>query len=103
MVSDGGVESSLKITRHLSVDHCGQVRRALYPYSFGLGVHVGELLVGFRPDWSPNGSVSVHSLAVRSLRAYVIQPSVWPAPLASPLSPDVGGETNLQRVGSLGC
>ena len=49
VVSDKGVESYLKITRHLSVDHYGQVGRALCPYSFGLGVHVGELLVGSRP------------------------------------------------------
>ena len=66
MASDEGVESYLKIARHLPVDHCGQVGRALCPYSSGLGVHVGELLVGFCPGSSPNGSVSVHSLAVSS-------------------------------------
>ena len=49
MVSDGGVESYMKITRHPPVDRYGQVGRALCPYSPGLGVHVGELLIGSRP------------------------------------------------------
>ena len=49
MESDGGVESYLKRTHHPSVDGYGQVGRALYPYSFELGVHVGELLVGSWP------------------------------------------------------
>ena len=102
MVSDRGVESYLKITRHLPMDHYGQVGRDLCPYLSGLGVHVGELLVGFRPGWSPNGSVSVRSLAVSGLHAHVIRPSVWLAPLASPPPPEASGETNLQRVGSLG-
>ena len=93
----------MKITRHLPVDHCGQVGRALCPYSSGLGVHIGELLVGFRPDWSPNGFVSIHSLAVSDSRAHVISPYVWPAPLTLPPSPDASGETDLQRVGLLGC
>ena len=97
------MKSYLKITCHLPVDHYGQVGRALFPYLSGLGVHVGEHLVGFRPDWSPNGSVSVHSLAVSGSHAHVIRPSVWPAPLASPPSPDASGETDLQRVGSLSC
>ena len=48
VVNDGGVESYRKITRHLPVDHYGQVGRALCPYSFGLGVHVWQPLVGFR-------------------------------------------------------
>ena len=103
MVGDREVESYLKITRHLPVDHYGQVGRALCPYSSKLGVHVGELLVGSRPDWSPNRSVSVRSLAVSSLHAHVIRPSVWPAPLTSPPSPDAIGETDLQLVSSLGC
>ena len=64
MVNDGGVSSYLKITRHLSVDDYGQVGRALCPYFSGLGVHVGQLLVGFQPCWSPSGSVSVRSPAV---------------------------------------
>ena len=46
MVSDKGVESYLKITRHLPMAHYGQVGQALCPYSSGLGVHVGELPVG---------------------------------------------------------
>ena len=97
------MKSYLKITCHFPVDHYGQVGRALFPYLSGLGVHVGELLVGFRPNWSSNGSVSVHSLVVSGLHAQVIRPSVWPAPLASPPSPDANGETDLQWVGSLGC
>ena len=97
------MDTYLKITRHPPVDRYGQVRRALYPYLSGLGVHVGELLVGSRPDWSPNGSVSVRSLAVSGSHAHVIRPSIWPTPLALPPSPDASGETDIQRVGSLGC
>ena len=103
VVSDRGVESYLKKTRHLPVDHYGQVGRALCPYSSRLGEHDGELLVGSRPGWSLNGSVSVRSLTVSSLHVHVIRPFVWPTPLASPPSPDASGETDLQRVGSLGC
>ena len=103
MVNDEGVESYRKITRHLLADHYGQVGRALCPYSSGLGVHVRQLLMGFRPDWSPSGSVSVCSLVVSGSHAHVIRPSVWPAPLASPPSPDASEETDLQWVGSLGC
>ena len=103
MVNDGGVESYLKITHHLSVDHYGQVDRALCPYFSGLGVHVGQLLVVFRPCWSPSGSVSVRSPTVRGLHAHVIRPFVWLAPLASPPSPDASRETDLRWVGSLGC
>ena len=73
------------------------------PLFTGLGVHVGELLVGSQPGWSPNGSVSVRSLAISGSHDHVIRPSVWPAPLASPPSPDASGETDLQRVGLLGC
>ena len=72
MVNNGGMESYLKITRHLSVDHYGQVERALYPYFSGLGVHVRQLLVGFRPCWSPSGSVSVPSPTVSDSHANVI-------------------------------
>ena len=93
----------MKITRHLPVDHYGQVGRALCPYSSRSGVHVGELLVGSRPDWSPNWSVNVHSLAISGSHAHVLRPSVWPAPLASPPSLNASRETNLQQVGSLGC
>ena len=103
MVSNKGVESYLKITRHPSVDRYGQVGWALCPYSSGLGVHAGELLVGSRASWSPNGSVSVRSLIISGSHAHVIRPSVWPAPLASPPSPNASGETDLQRVGLLGC
>ena len=102
-MNDGGVESYLKITRYLPVDHYGQIERALCFYLSRLGVHVGQLLVSFRLCWSPSGSVSVRSPAVRGLHAHVIRPSVWPAPLTSPPSPDSNGETNLQWVGSLGC
>ena len=49
MVSDGGVESNLKTTRHPPVDRYSQEGRALCPYSSGLGVHAGEVLVGSRP------------------------------------------------------
>ena len=99
VVSDGGVESYLKTTRHPSVDRDGQVGRALCSYSFGLGVHAGELLVGSRPGWSPDGSASVRSLALSGSYAHVIRPSVWPTPLASPPSPDASGETDPQRAG----
>ena len=99
MESDGGVESYLKTTRHPSVDHYGQVGRALCPYSSRLGVHAGELLVGSRPSWSPDGSASVRSLAVSGSHAHIIRPSVCPAPLASPPSPDASGETDPQRAG----
>ena len=95
MVSDGAVESYLKTTRHPPVDRYGQVGRALCPYSSELGIHAGELLVGSWPGWSPNGSVSVCSLAVSGSHAHVIRPSVWLAPLSSPPSPDVGKETDL--------
>ena len=76
MESDGGVESYLKTTRHLSVDHYGQVGRALCPYSSRLGVHSRELLVGSRPSWSLDGSASVHSLVVSGSHAHIIRPSV---------------------------
>ena len=49
VANDGGVESYRKIIHHLLVDHYGQEGRALYPYSSRLEVHVGQLLVGFRP------------------------------------------------------
>ena len=99
----GGVESYLKRTRHLPVDHYGQVGRALCPYFSGLGVLVGQLLVGFRPCWSPIGSINVHSPAVSGFHAHVIRPSVWLSPLALPPSPDASRETDLQWVGLLGC
>ena len=102
MVSDSGVESYLKITRHPVGNRYGQVGRALCPYSSGLGVHAGELLVGSQPSWSPNGSVSVRSLAVSGSHAHVIRTFVWPAPFDSPPSFDASRETDLQRVGSLG-
>ena len=97
--SDGGVESYLKTTRHPPVDRCGQVGRALCPYSSGLGVHIRELLVGSRPGWSLDGSTSVRSLTVSGSHAHVIWPSVWLAPLASPPSPEASGETDPQRAG----
>ena len=103
MVNDEGVESYLKITRHLLVDHYGQVGWALCPYLSGLGLHVGQLLVGFRPCWSPSGFVSVRSPAVSGSHAHVIRSSIWFASLASPPSPDASGETDLRWVGSLGC
>ena len=56
MVSDKGVERYLKITRHSPVDHYGRVGWALCPYSSGLGVHAGELLVGSRPVGLQTGS-----------------------------------------------
>ena len=99
MVNDEGVESYLKTTHHLPVDRYGQVRRDLCPFSSELGVHVGELLIGSWPGWSPNGFVSIRSLAVSGSHAHVTRPSVWPAPLASPPSPDANGETDPQRVG----
>ena len=99
MVSDGEVESCLKRTPHLPDDHYGQVGRALCPYFPGLGVQVGQHLMGFRPCWFPNGSVSVRSPVVSGSHVHVIRPSVWPAPLASPPSPDASGETDLRWVG----
>ena len=74
--SDGGVETYLKTTRHWPVDCYGQVGWALCPYSSRLGVHTGDLLVGSRPGWSPDGSVSARSLAVSGSHAHVIRPSV---------------------------
>ena len=103
VVNNGRVESYLKITHHLPVDHYGQVERALCPYLSGLGVHVGQLLLGFRPCWSPSGSISVRSPTVSSLHAHVIRPSVWLAPLASPPFPDAIVEIEIRWVGSLGC
>ena len=97
-MSDGGVESYLKITRHPLVDRYGQVGRALCPYSSELGVHSGELLVGSRPGWSLDRSASVRSLTVSDSHAQVIRPSVWPALLASPPSPEASGETDPQRI-----
>ena len=76
VVSDRGVESYMKITHHLPMDHYGQVGRALCPYSSGLGVHAGELLVGSRPGWSPKGSISIRSLAISGSHAHVIWPSI---------------------------
>ena len=96
MANDGGVESYRKITRHLPVDHYSQVGQALFPYSSGLGVHVEQLLMGFRPYWSASGSVSVCSPTISGLYAHVIRSSVWPALLASPPSPDASGETDPQ-------
>ena len=78
-------------------------RASSFPLFVWVRVHVGQLLVGFRPGWSPSRSVSVCSPAISGLHARVIRPSVWPAPLASPPSPDASGETDLQWVGSLGC
>ena len=92
------MESYLKTTRHQSMDRYGQVERVLCPYSSGLGVHVGELLVGSRPGRSPDGSSSVRSLAISGSHAHVIRPSVWPTPLASPPSPDTNEETDPQRA-----
>ena len=103
MVNDWGVESYLKITRNLLVDHYGQVERALCPYLYGLGARVGQLLVCFRPYWSPSGFVSVRSPTVSDSYAHVIRLYVWLTPLALPPSPDANGETNLRWVGSLGC
>ena len=99
MVSDEGVESYLKTTRHPPMDRYGQVGRALCPYSSWLGVHARELLIGSRPGWSLDGSVRVRSLIVSGSHAHVIRPSVWPAPFAPPPSPDASGETDPQRVG----
>ena len=58
------------------MDRYGQVGQPLCPYSSGLGVHAGELLIGSWPGWSPDGSVSVRSLAVSGSHAHVIRPSV---------------------------
>ena len=48
--------------------------------------------MGFWPCWSPRGSVSARSPVVSGSHAHVIRPSVWPAPLASPPSPNAGGK-----------
>ena len=82
MVNDGEVESCPKRTCHLPVDHYGQVGRAFFPYPLGLGVQVGQRLVGFRPRWFPGGAVSARSPIVNGLHVHEIRPSVWPAPLA---------------------
>ena len=98
MVSDGEVESCLKRTRYLSDDHYGQVGRAFYPYFPGLGVQVGQHLVGFQPCWFPGGSVGIRSPIVSGSYVQAIRPSVLPAPLASPPSPDASGEIDLRWV-----
>ena len=64
------------------VDHYGLARRALYPYLPGLGVQVGQCLVGFRPCWFPGGPVSARSPVVNGLHVHAIRSSIWPAPLA---------------------
>ena len=72
-------------------------RAGSLPYSSELGVHAGELLVGSWPSKSPEGFTSVRSLIVSDSHAHVIQSFVWPAPLASPPSPDTSGETDTQQ------
>ena len=76
MVSDEEVESCLKRTRHQPDDHYGQVGRALFPYSPGLGLHAGRHHVGCRTCWSPSGSVSVRSPVVSGSHVHAIRPSV---------------------------
>ena len=75
MVSSGEGESCLKRTRHLSDVLYGQVGQTLYPYLPGLGVQVGQHLMGFRPGWSPSGFVRVRFPAVSGLHVHVIRPS----------------------------
>ena len=82
MVNDGEAGSCPSRVRHLPDDHCGQVRRAFCPYLPGLGVQVGQHLVGFRPRWSPSGPVGARSPVVNGLHVHVIRPYVWPALLA---------------------
>ena len=82
MVNDGEVGSCPSRVRHLSDDHCGQVRRAFCPYLLGLGVQVGQRLVGFRPRWSPSGPVGARSPVVNGIHVHAIRPYVWPALLA---------------------
>ena len=79
MVNDREAGSCPRRVRHLPDDHCGQVGRALCPYLPGLGVQVGQRLIGFRPRWSPRGPVGARSPVVNGLHVYAIQPSVWPA------------------------
>ena len=99
MVSDEVVESCLKKTHHQPNDYYGRVGRALCPYFPRLGVHVGRHLMGFRPCWSPSGFVIVHSPIASGSHVHIIRQSVWPAPLASPPSPDASGETDIRWVG----
>ena len=82
MVNDGEVESCPKRTRHLPVDHYGQVKEAFCPYLLGLEVQVRQHLVGFQPRWFPGGPVSARSLVVNGLHVHAIRPSIWSAPLA---------------------
>ena len=96
MESDGGVKSYLKTTRHWPVDFYGQVGRALCPYSSGLGVHAGELIVGSRSGRSLDGSASVCSLTISGSHAHIIRPFIWPTPLALPPSLNACGETDPQ-------
>ena len=79
MVDDGEAGSCLRSVRHLLDDHCGQAGRALCPYLPGLGVQVGQGLVGFRPRWSPSDPVGARSPVVNGLHVHAIQPSFWPA------------------------
>ena len=95
MVNDRGVGSYMRITRHLLEDHYGQVEWALCRYFSRLRAHVGQLLVGFRPCWSPSGSISVRSPTISGSHAHVIRPSIWLSSLASPPSPNAIGETIL--------
>ena len=81
-MNDGEVESCPKRTHHLPVDHYGQVGRAFFPYLPGLGVQVGQRLVGFQPRWFPGGPVSTRSPVVNGLHVQAIRPFVWPAPLS---------------------
>ena len=102
-MNDGEEGSCSRRVRHLPDDHCGQVGRALCPYLLGLGVQVGQRLMGFRPLWSPSRPVGARSPIVNSLHVYTIQPSVWPALLAYLPFLDASGETGLRWVDSLGC
>ena len=82
VVDDGEAGSCPRSVRHLPDDHCGQAGRALCPYLPGLGVQVGQRLVGFQPRWSPSEPVGARFPIVNGLHAHAIRPFVWPALLA---------------------
>ena len=57
----------------------------------------------FHPDPLPNEPEGDHSLAADGHHDSIIQPSIWPALLASFPYPDASEETGPQGTDLLGC
>ena len=57
----------------------------------------------FHPDPLPNEPVGDCSLAENGQHGFTVQPSIWPALLASSPYPDASEETSLQGTDLLGC